>query len=169
MIKVKYNKQLSIYMLRLDNFSLGDTDTIFLKFDTGAINTVIGIRVLFEYLSKNDFNKLLEALKESGIEAESFKSASGNELLGYPCVVHNVEISGEHFENFCFYLIINSDRNIALLGDDFISHCDFKHKKQGDIIISDFEDASMYESFRRGSKVLELNEIVKSINSTLAH
>lgn len=81
-------------MLRLDNFSLGDTDTIFLKFDTGAINTVIGIRVLFEYLSKNDFNKLLEALKESGIEAESF---------------------------------------------------------------------------RRGSKVLELNEIVKSINSTLAH
>lgn len=163
MIKVKYNRDLSIYTLRLDNFSLGDTDTVFLKFDTGAVNTVIGVRVLFEYLSKNDLSTLIKSFEASSIEKQCFKSASGNDLSGYPCVVHNIEISGEHFDNFCFYLIVNSTRRIALLGDDFISHCDFKHNKQQDIIISDFDDKTMYNKFLSHSSVFELNELVSSI------
>lgn len=166
MIRVDYDRDNSRYTLRLRNLSIGNNSLITIKFDTGAINTVIGIRTLFKYMSINDKTKLLNAFENSGIESEPFHSASGDELIGYPCIVHNVEISGEKVKNFCFYLIINTDRPIALLGDDFISCCDFSHNKHEDIIINDFDDRAIYSKFlKKSSRVLELDEIVNSIDS----
>lgn len=51
MIRVRYNKELSIYTLRLDNLNFGDGTIITMKFDTGAINTVIGLRVSLKFLN----------------------------------------------------------------------------------------------------------------------
>ena len=59
MIRVDYDRDNSRYTLRLRNLSIGNNSLITIKFDTGAINTVIGIRTLFKYMSINDKTKLL--------------------------------------------------------------------------------------------------------------
>ena len=165
MIRVRYNKELSIYTLRLDNLDFGDGTVITMKFDTGAVNTVIGLRTLFKYLSKKELDTLLSMFEASDIEKVRFNSASGGELWGYPCVVHNVEISNAVIENFCFYVITNTNREVALLGDDFISCCNFRHEQDGDIIITDFDDDEVCMRFKSKSKGLELDEVIKSLKS----
>lgn len=149
------------------DLGIGDGTAIFMKFDTGAVNTVIGLRTLFKYLSKNNLDKLLNMFEISGIHKEKFNSASGDALYGYPCVLHDVEVSGIRIKNFCFYIIVNDKRTLSLLGNDFISFCDFSHKKGEDIIITNYNDVEAYKSFmiKSQSKVLELDEIFKDINS----
>lgn len=165
MINVEYDKIKMRYTLMFKNLGIGDGTAIFMKFDTGAVNTVIGLRTLFKYLSKNNLDNLISMFESSGIHKERFNSASGDELYGYPCILHDVEISGTSIKNFCFYIIVNDKRTLSLLGNDFISFCDFSHKEGGDIIITKYNDTEAYRSFmnKSKSKVLQLDEIVKDV------
>ena len=81
MIRVDYDKDNSRYTLRLRNLGIGNNNFIVVKFDIGAVNTVIGIRTLFKYMSINEKNKLLTAFENSGIQSQHFHSASGDELI----------------------------------------------------------------------------------------
>lgn len=166
MIRVKHNEDLSMYSLILNDLKFGDGTAIAMKFDTGAVSTVIGIRTLFKYLSENELDLLLNMFENSGIEKVSFNSASGGELWGYPCVVHDVMLSNTVIDTFCFYVIVNTNRNIALLGDDFISCCTFKHEAYNDIVIDSCSHESACERFKSKSnfKVLELDEVVLSLD-----
>ena len=95
-----------------------------MKFDTGSVATVISVDALKVNVRKDRFISLLN---ERDVPVRIFHSASGNELMGYPVVAENVLISGQAIESFYYYLIVNVDYSISLLGDDFISSCEYAH------------------------------------------
>ena len=160
MIKVKYMEASSVYALTLSDISFGDGTAVIMKFDTGAVRSVISIWSLFQYLSINTINNLRDGFEKAGIKPKDFSSASGNELKGYPCVIHNARLKGTLIKDFCFYLILDSRRKTALLGDDFIACCDFHHSINGDIIIDDFDNKLAYEKFKSYNEPFELNELI---------
>lgn len=58
MIRVDYSKDFAAYTLALTDFSFGDGTTINMKFDTGAVKSVISIWALFQRISINQIDNL---------------------------------------------------------------------------------------------------------------
>ena len=160
MIRAEYSKDFSTYTLVLSDIEFSDGISLNMKFDTGAVRTVISIWSLFQHLSINTINRLKEGFENAGIKSKEFSSASGNELKGYPCVIHNAKLNGVVIKDFCFYLILDTRRKIALIGDDFVSCCDFHHIIDGDIVIDSFDSDLAYEKFKLDHEPFELNEII---------
>lgn len=154
MIKVHYGR--STYYTKLRNLT---DNVIIIKFDTGAVNTVISLEALTN--NKNiDKNKLIKQLENSK-KSHIFKSASGNDMIGYLCNASNVKISGVNIKDFYYYLIVNTEQSLALLGDDFISCCSFNHSINSDIIINAFND-KLYKDKQLDTYIdeLELHELL---------
>ena len=139
MIKARYNKETEAFMLKVDHHGIGDFDSFSMKFDTGAVATVIGAGQLFEdYSEKNasDFRVLFEK--------------AGVEIPFLP-----------------FYLVVNTSRNVSLLGNDFISHCRFVHEPQGDIEIVEYDRLAVKRSFLdKNKRAFDMNELTKAYHRT---
>lgn len=137
MIKVQHRN--SAYRLQLSN--LINNDSIWFKFDTGAINTIVSLEALVNSKKLQSFDKkTFIANLRKGTLTKDFTSASGNLMKGYLCKATDVRIGGTIFGQFYYYLIVDINHPIALLGDDFISCCNFVHETNSDIIINGFED-----------------------------
>lgn len=161
MIKVQHLN--SSYKLQISN--LIDKDNIWFKFDTGAINTVISLKALIstkkiQYVDKNSLKERLRV----GIPTKPFKSASGDDMIGYLCKATNVEIDNVVLNQFYYYLTLNTEYPIALLGDDFISCCNFTHSTHSDIIIKSFDSANY--KIKHSTDALSENEISLAFSLT---
>jgi hypothetical protein len=135
-----------------------------MKFDTGAINTVISLKRMVcgkEYYIKR-INKYIA--DRGNVIRKIFFSASGHELIGYLCKASFVEISGSMVNVFYYYLILDGERDISLLGNDFISACDFNHKRLQSIRIDYFDEKAYVENFENQG-VLTLDELSDIINN----
>lgn len=89
-----------------------------------------------------------------------FTSASGHKMYGIRSIFHDVRISGVKLEKFYFYLLLGSNRPIALIGDDFISCCSFTHEPKQDILAN--IDLSYYceEHGDVGDKTIDVFELL---------
>jgi hypothetical protein len=64
-------------------------------------------------------------------------------------------------KDFYFYLTLEGRNTLALLGNDFISCCDFRHLINGDIIIDNFDNVLLCDKFKsQCKKAFELDELV---------
>ena len=53
---------------------------------------------------------------------------------------HNVTIGNTVFPEFHYYLVVENQRDVALLGYDFTDCCKSTHDPHGDIIVTEFDD-----------------------------
>ena len=127
-------------------------------FDTGAVSTIISV----ESLAGEDIDKekLASELRKTGKE-QVFYSASGNEMHGYLVCAPDVSISGMKIKQFYYYLIVDVDDNLALLGNDFISYCNFTHKQEDDIMVSSFDYEKYCLHYEAKGRCGNINEILE--------
>lgn len=161
MIKAKH--QDNAYILLISNILNFGFRAFPCKFDTGAVNTMLPLgMILDECTSNSDLRDVFARLCEKSNAVTEFTSAAGNKILGVKCHVNDIIISGMLIHDFYFYLT-NTDRKVALLGDDFISCCTFKHIPDGDILIDNF-DSNKYSrnvntSYVREQDILEIVQV----------
>ena len=67
---------------------------------------------------------------------DGFLSASGTEMHGYLVYAEKICLSDYPIDKFYYYLIVDVNNDVALLGNDFLSYCEFKHEEKGDILIT---------------------------------
>lgn len=129
---------------------IGKTNTFAIKFDTGAAHTVISIGKFKGFISDKLISKAKDYLIENNYQPQKFLSATGNAFVGYPAHIDNIVIGNYKFPKFYYYIVIDrlfNNKQIAILGDNFIDCCDFSHKAHGNILISGFDfDAYAHES-----------------------
>lgn len=133
-----------------------------LKFDTGACETVISIEKILGKITDEQRAKIKEYILSENATSKDFRSASGDSFVGYATNIKNVFIGQCKFECFYYYLVIDKmkdDKQIALLGDNFIDCSDFSHKSHGNIVITGFD----FDSYGISSNCLSTDEILDLI------
>lgn len=143
-----------------------EKSSMLIKFDTGAANTIISAGSFAgEVISEEELsNKIMPFLnKRPDLVQQNFESVSGNILTGIKAYAKNIKLGGVLIPTFYYYLVIDIGKK-ALLGDDFISKCDFKHSKDGDICITSF-DRDAYEEECTISDAIDSCELCELIFS----
>lgn len=143
MYKFRYFSATSAYYANL-SFAGIPYDDIIMKFDTGAAKTLLSLSKFGKRYCTDGYVKNIRKYIDNRAGV-CFRSASGHEMVAYPCMLRNVRISDVHLDSFVFYLSLAIESNVALIGDDFISCCSFVHSIGSDIIINKFSK-EMYES-----------------------
>lgn len=146
------------YQVRVRGLNV-DGDILDIKFDTGAVNTIVSL----EAITDRDIDKkrLITQL-EGKTENKVFRSASGNDMTGYLVCAESIKISAFVLQKFFYYLVTNVNVNVALLGDDFISHCTFWHDNQADIIVKSFDSMGYESSFNSSIDKYVINSILET-------
>ena len=141
--------------------SLGES-VISIKWDSGAKYTVISARVFNSRLTDEDLEKIKTYCEEHSSHREKFVSATGHTFDGYLVKVHNATIGNTDFNDLYYYLVVENERDIALMGFDFIDNCKGSFEPHGDIIITEF-DEERYGSHIPGA--VDNDEVISLIDS----
>lgn len=115
MIRFLYSQKTKNYTGYLENIDIFAGVKIPVKFNTGAIATIFTAKVF-------------------GLDEERVKVI----FYGYPCYCDNIRLGDVILRRFYYYLVLDSSRSKALLGDDFISCCTFSHGYESDIVVTGF-------------------------------
>ena len=143
------------------SFDMGNYVPV-LKFDTGARYTVISARILYRDVSDEQLRNMTEYCEKNYTKGkEQFLSASGDIICGYPATFHNVKVGDAVLPKFNFYLIPENKRDIALLGYDFIEHCNGSFNMEKNIILTEFND----EAYGAPEGAIEGDELISLIDS----
>ena len=143
------------------SFDMGNHVPV-LKFDTGARYTVISARILYRDISDERLRHIAEYCEKNyAMGKEQFLSASGDTICGFPATFHNVRIGDTVLPKFNFYLILENKRDIALLGYDFIEHCNGSLNMEKNIILTEFND----EAYGVPKGAIEGDELILLIDS----
>lgn len=149
----------SVYRLSLD---MGDYSAS-LKWDTGAKYTVISIGALVKGFSTDAIEKLKEYCEVNSKSKEQFISATGHAFWGYQVKTDRAVLGETELNEFYYYLVIENQRDIALLGFDFIDNCRRLAESHGDISITGFDD----EKYRLGSDGMNSEDVIAFIESLI--
>lgn len=133
-----------------------------IKYDTGAKYTVISASVFNSELTESDLIKIKDYCNDHGHHKERFISASGHYFDGYLVTAHDVTIGNTEFKEFHYFLITENERDIALLGFDFIDNCRDSHDPHGSIKITEFDEAGYKDMTAEG---INNDEIIAYIDS----
>lgn len=166
MVEAEYSQITRQFTVQIRGLGLNKKIYIPMKFDTGAINTVISLKRLVCGKIHNSCQVGEYIENKRTVKSKTFFSASGHELTGYLCKAPNIEISGTVIKSFYYYIIIDCDREISLLGNDFISACDFNHHKFQNIQVSGFDEQAYMAGFENmeSKSILTLDELAEIIN-----
>ena len=138
MTSVEYHN----YAYHLDIMNLHDDCDVDVtaKFDTGAVVSFFTVSALYTGITNETATRLQKSLvSRPNIITASFNAASGEEMFAVKCHADDVMVGNIHFERFFYWLNPSVENKKALLGDDFIRFCDFRHKRYNDILIDDFD------------------------------
>lgn len=111
-----------------------------LKFDTGAKYTVISVGMFDDTLTEEDLGKIKAYCKKHCNHKERFVSASGHSFWGYLVTAHDAKMGDTKLRDFYYYLVVENQRDIALLGFDFIDNCKGSFEPHSDIILTEFDE-----------------------------
>ena len=117
-----------------------------IKFDPGAEQTVISVDFLTDGLSEDQKKKIIDLIKSKYTPDGNFISASGAPFKGYLVHAKDVMIGNEVFQHFFYYLILENDCIVALLGEDFLENCGYHHLPHGNIEINTFDDEAYMQN-----------------------
>lgn len=129
-----------------------------MMFDTGAVNTAISLPTY--YRGKADLEELERRLVQY-CPYKEFHAASGTLVGGYLVYVDHVSIAGISVDRFYYYLLLGLQFNTALLGDDFIKNCVFRHDLHGDIEIQHFDGTTYRSEMAASIGQAELNRLLE--------
>lgn len=87
----------------------------------------------------------------------NFESASGHVMKGYWIKATDVVVDSTYIKEFYYVLLIDVEKRVALLGDDFIAGCSFTHSAGNDILITAFD--AEYQKKALGNLGVGINEI----------
>ena len=132
-----------------------------LKFDTGATDTVISARVFSNSLTDSDLEKFTKYCEEHSPHNKEFISATGDSFKGYPVTAHNVRMGKSVLPDFRYYLVVESKRDIALLGYDFIDNCGCSHDPSKNFYLTGFDA----ERYGKSDGTMENDEMIAYIDS----
>ncbi len=133
-----------------------------LKWDSGSKYTVISVKVLNSDLSGDDLERIKQYCEGHSNHREQFVSASGHTFDGYLVTAHDVTIGNTVLSEFYHYLVVENQRDVALLGYDFTDCCKSSHDPHSDIIVTDFDDEG-YEAADLGA--MNSDEVIAFIDS----
>ena len=133
-----------------------------IKWDSGAKYTVISVKVLNSDLSGEDLERIMQYCDAHSNHREQFISASGHSFDGYLVTARDVTIGNTVFPEFHYYLVVENQRDVALLGYDFTDCCKSSHDPHSDIIVTEFDDAS-YGAADSGA--MDSDEVIAFIDS----
>ena len=137
-----------------------DEINVSLTFDTGAVCTVLSVEALTsEQIDKKAFCTRLDQRAKS----RRFLSASGTEMHGYLVCAEGMSLSDYLIDKFYYYLIVDVDDVVALLGDDILSCCDFAHSKKTDIEVTDFDEQLYQTTYSGAIKSDELQTLIAEV------
>ena len=130
-----------------------------IKYDTGAKSTVISAGALDDTLTQDKKERILEYCEKQECDKAQLISASGHPFWGYLVKADRVRIGSSRFHAFYFYLIVKNERDIALLGFDFIDKTKRIAEPCGNYILSQFDEAAYMRSQQKpaidGNDLLE--------------
>lgn len=136
------------------------------KLDTGAVKTLIYLRTFEDTICNKEFIKYFKNIAaRQKIEDKEFTTANNVNVTAYPCSIDYIIMGDVMIKGFRFYLVIEPEANKVLIGDDFLSCCQFKHTIGGPIIIEQFDD-SRYAMNTRKIEAINFNE---AVNQFLSH
>ncbi|MCR5053774.1 MAG: retropepsin-like domain-containing protein [Lachnospiraceae bacterium] len=141
-IHAKKQKGVPGYWIVAKSGSLG----VQLKFDTGAINTVISSEVYYGSISDDVQKKIVSSLDLRKVKKKEFTSASGGTFVGYLVSANNFRMGDVIIPAFRYYMIIENKRTVALLGEDFIDACRYEHDSYGDVVIHEIDEKYFEDS-----------------------
>lgn len=174
-LHIKYDMRKRSYTVKCyisDSFK----SDLFLKFDTGAVHTMITLSMFINEDSDSYGQRsiIAEQLRNSNYSKVKLSAAFGASKDGILCHASDVTLDKYKLDDFYFYLVIpnKEDENVgqynpiinrpkALLGVDFISCCDFECKTGQDIEITDFHP-SRYVADKQWldrSKILDVDSL----------
>ena len=133
-----------------------------LKWDSGAKYTVISVKVLNSDLSSIDMVHIKQYCEEHGNHKEQFVSASGHTFDGYLVMAHDVTIGYTVFSEFYYYLVVENQRDVALLGYDFTDCCRSSHNPHDDIVVTEFDNEGYGAS---DLEAMDSDEVIAFIDS----
>ncbi|MBD5452066.1 MAG: hypothetical protein HDR25_05450 [Lachnospiraceae bacterium] len=132
------------------------------KFDSGAAISIIGLeRFGRELQDKLFIDFFMKYTKDKGIDKKVYTAANEQAIETYPCMIDKISLDGTDITNFRFGLVLTQKSNRFLLGDDFISCCEFAHKIGGSISINNFSQ-SRYEASVSNTKLANLTAILSN-------
>lgn len=156
MIEFAYKKP--AYYAGVINNSLGLRTLA--KFDSGAAISIIGLERFGRELQDKLFvDFFINYTKDNSIDKKVYTAANEQEIETYPCMIDKISLNGTDIINFRFGLVLTQKSNRFLLGDDFISCCEFQHMIGGPILINNFSQ-SRYESSVSNTKLANLTVIL---------
>ena len=133
-----------------------------IKWDSGAKYTVISVKVLNSGLSGEDLERIMQYCDAHGNRREQFISASGHSFDGNLVTARDVTIGNTVFPIFHYYLVVENQRDVALLGYDFTDCCKSSHDPHSDIIVTEFDDAGYGSADLRA---MDSDEVIAFIDS----
>ena len=113
-------------------------------FDTGAACSIVGVNNLVPGVAgdstvvRQELERILmEEIRQQEVETrvESFRTASNDEIISYPCVCHNTSIEGSKSIDFYFDISMQ-EVNLPILGSNFLDECSYTHTIDGNVVIS---------------------------------
>lgn len=143
------------------SFSGNIEDAISFKFDTGAVDTAISFEALLAGKRHQADKEIFIQKLRSDIPTKKFISASGDSMEGYLCEASDIFISGSMLPKFYYYLVLDVKKEVALLGDDFISCCGFRHNVKDSIIIESFDSSEYMKNHK--PKALSSEELMLAL------
>ena len=136
-----------------------------IKFDPGANQTVISVDFFTDGLSEKQRIKVIDLIKSKLSPSGEFISSSGAPFKGYLVHAKDVMVGSEKFQDFFYYLILENDRIVALLGEDFLDNCGYHHLPHGNIEINTFDDEAY---MRNRDNSLSNEDFLKFIDAVLS-
>ena len=133
-----------------------------LKYDTGAKHSVISASMFDDMLTEESVARIKDYCEAHSKHKEKFISASGHTFDGYLVTARDVKIGKSYLREFCYYLVVENQRDIALLGFDFIDNCKGSFAPHHDIIITEFDEKT-YGTF--GTDSMSSDDVMAFIDS----
>ena len=100
-------------------------------------------------------------MKNTTNRKKKFISASGDPFYGYLSHAGNVVVGNTVLHDFCYYLVFENKRDIALLVFDFIENCTGSFDAHSDIITTEFDE----DNYGKLDGALESDELISLIDS----
>lgn len=131
------------------------------KFDSGAAISIIGLeRFGIELQNKMFLDFFVKYALDNGINKEIYTAANEQKIEVYPCVIDDISLDGEIVLNFRFGLVSEQKSNRFLLGDDFVSCCDFRHSIGSSIVVDNFSQSRYDMNMTDNTKRVNLNIVL---------
>ena len=173
-IEFTFDKNTNCYFAFLDKNGI----LIPIQCDTGASRTSISllsfIGANYDY-SESDAERIEEELlilknkgKHSQIEGSNlaieFHSASGDNLFGFLTDMGKVFIGNTELQHFYYYFVPKNKTAFALLGNDFLHNCEYKHDIGGNIVITKFDESGYEYGHKDALSLNEIKELIINID-----